>query len=192
MALRRIIKRILIAATSVTLTAGLLLGGAYGVIEYDGNFHAVKSGQVYRSAQLDGEDLTRRIQENGIKSVLNLRGESPGSDWYKAELAAVRSQGITHLNYRMSAGKPLSLEQMQEVLRLIEQAPKPILIHCKAGADRTGLISAIYLANQGESMERVQEALSVRYGHLPILHWSSTIAMDQSLELFLSQRGTKP
>ena len=192
MQFKKIIKWLSTATASVALAAGLLLGGAYGVIEYDGNFHAVESGQVYRSAQLDGEDLKKRIQENGIKSVLNLRGESPGSDWYDAELAATRSQGITHLDYRMSAGKPLSLEQMQEVLRLIEQAPKPILIHCKAGADRTGLISAIYLANQGASMERVQEALSVRYGHLPILHWSSTIAMDQSLELFLSQRGMKP
>lgn len=192
MQFKKIIKWLSTATASVALAAGLLLGGAYAVIEYDGNFHAVESGQVYRSAQLDGEDLKKRIQENGIKSVLNLRGESPGSDWYDAELAATRSQGITHLDYRMSAGKPLSLEQMQEVLRLIEQAPKPILIHCKAGADRTGLISAIYLANQGASMERVQEALSVRYGHLPILHWSSTIAMDQSLELFLSQRGTKP
>ena len=192
MQLKKIIKWISAATASVALAAGLLLGGAYGIIEYDGNFHAVESGQVYRSAQLDGADLKKRIQENGIKSVLNLRGESPGSDWYDAELAATRSQGITHLNYRMSAGKPLNLEQMQEVLRLIEQAPKPILIHCKAGADRTGLISAIYLANQGASMERVQEALSVRYGHLPILHWSKTIAMDQSLELFLSQRGMKP
>lgn len=192
MQFKKIIKWISAATASVALAAGLLLGGAYGVIEYDGNFHAVESGQVYRSAQLDGEDLKKRLQENGIKSVLNLRGESPGSDWYDAELAATRSQGITHLNYRMSAGKPLNLEQMQQVLHLIEQAPKPILIHCKAGADRTGLISAIYLANQGASMERVQEALSVRYGHLPILHWSSTIAMDQSLELFLSQRGTKP
>ncbi len=192
MQFKKIIKWLSAAMATVVLATGLLLGGAYGVIEYDGNFHAVESGQVYRSAQLDGEDLTRRIQENGIKSVLNLRGESPGSDWYDAELAAARSQGVTHLDYRMSAGKPLSLEQMQEVLRLIEQAPKPILIHCKAGADRTGLVSAIYLANQGASMERVQQALSVRYGHLPILHWSSTIAMDQSLELFLSKRGTKP
>jgi len=192
MQLKKIIKWISATTASVALASGLLLGGAYGIIEYDGNFHAVESGQVYRSAQLDGADLKKRIQENGIKSVLNLRGESPGSDWYDAELAATRSQGITHLNYRMSAGKPLNLEQMQEVLRLIEQAPKPILIHCKAGADRTGLISAIYLANQGASMERVQEALSVRYGHLPILHWSMTIAMDQSLELFLSQRGMKP
>lgn len=189
MQFKKIIKWLSAATATVVLATGLLLGGAYGVIEHDGNFHAVESGQVYRSAQLDGEDLTRRIQENGIKSVLNLRGESPGSDWYDQELAASRSQGVTHLDYRMSAGKPLSLEQMQEVLRMIEQAPKPILIHCKAGADRTGLISAIYLANQGASMERVQEALSVRYGHLPILHWSSTIAMDQSLELFLSQRG---
>lgn len=192
MQLKRIIKWLSAATVSVTLAAGLLLGGAYGIIEYDGNFHAVESGQVYRSAQLDGEDLKRRIHEKGIKSVLNLRGESPGSDWYDAEMATVRSQGVTHLNYRMSAGKPLSLEQMQEVLHLIEQAPKPILIHCNAGADRTGLISAIYLANQGASMERVREALSVRYGHLPILHWSMTIAMDQSLDLFLSQRGTKP
>ena len=62
MQLKRIIKWLSAATVSVTLAAGLLLGGAYGIIEYDGNFHAVESGQVYRSAQLDGEDLKRRIR----------------------------------------------------------------------------------------------------------------------------------
>lgn len=161
---------------------------AYVVIEIDGNFHVVEDGYVYRSAQLDGKELTNRVNEVGIKSILNLRGENRGEDWYETEVATSNSLGIKHLNYRMSAGESLNLDQMNEVLHIIENAPKPILIHCKAGADRTGLVSAIYLANKGENVEKVHNALSVRYGHLPIFHWSSTIAMDESLNLFLSKK----
>jgi hypothetical protein len=54
------------------------------------------------------------------------------------------------------------------------------------------LVAAIYLANQGASMERVQEALSLRYGHFPYLHWSSYVAMDHSLEAFLATRSSAP
>ena len=44
----------------------------------------------------------------------------------------------------LSAYRDVSVEQMDEIIKLIEQAPKPILIHCESGADRTGLVSALY------------------------------------------------
>ena len=92
---------------------------------------------------------------------------------------------MKHIDYEMSAGRPLNLDQMNEILDLIEKAPKPILIHCRGGSDRTGLVAAIYLANKNPKLPKVKEALSIRYGHLPILNWSYTAAMDRSLELFL-------
>ncbi|WP_374513839.1 dual specificity protein phosphatase family protein [Niveibacterium sp.] len=173
---------------AVALTL-LVFGGGYLAIEYDGNFHPVETGVVYRSAQLDGDQLQAVIAQHGIRSVLNLRGPNPGQPWYDAEVAASRALGVTHLDYGISANSRLPLDRMQTILALIEQAPKPILIHCKAGADRTGLVSALYLATHGRSPTDAQAQLSVRYGHVPFGTWSSTRAMDESLVQFLSARG---
>ena len=53
---------------------------SYGVIVWEeGNFHVVAEGQVYRSRQLDPEELARHVHHYGIRSVLNLRGKNPGS-----------------------------------------------------------------------------------------------------------------
>ena len=76
----------------------LLLGlGLYlGAIQLSGNFAPVVAGEVYRSNQVTAARLARYRDSYGIRTVLNLRGASPGSDWYDEEaraaahLAAVR------------------------------------------------------------------------------------------------------
>jgi len=186
------IKRLSLALVLAVLVPFLALYAIYSVVQYGGNFHAIEPGQVYRSAQVDKDELATQIQKVGVKSILNLRGGSVSAKWYAEELATAQSLGVAYFQFPLSAGVALSGDQMQKVLALIEQAPKPILIHCNAGADRTGLVAAIYLANQGASMERVQEALSLRYGHFPYLHWSSYVAMDHSLEAFLATRSSAP
>ena len=64
----------------VTLTAILQAHLAY--IRNSGNFHAVIAGEVYRSAQVTPEDLAIYQRDYGIRSVLNLRGATPGHPWY--------------------------------------------------------------------------------------------------------------
>jgi protein tyrosine/serine phosphatase len=65
----------------------------------------------------------------------------------------------------------------------MRDAPKPILIHCQAGADRTGLVSVLYLQQiAGIDEETAEEQLSVRFGHIGIPYLSSTFAMDRSWE----------
>lgn len=188
----KICQRLAGGVAVLALTVVVVLGGAYGIIQYDGNFHAVEPGLVFRSAQLDPDDLARRIKENGIRSILNLRGPKAGETWYDAEQSVATSMGVEHSDYGISANHPLTAKQMSEILQWIEHAPKPVLIHCQAGADRTGLVSALYLASRGASMERVREALSVRYGHFPVAYWENTRAMDESLDLFLSQSRLHP
>jgi undecaprenyl-diphosphatase len=188
----RILRRVAEGIAALLTSAVLLLGGAYGIIQYGGNFHAVEPGTIYRSAQLDAADLTHRLQDNGIRSILNLRGADPGEAWYEDERSVALALGVRHIDCRLSATKPLTADQMHEVLQLIEKAPKPLLIHCQGGADRTGLVSALYLASRGESTQRVADALSVRYGHFPFAIWDGTQAMDDSLTLFLSEASARP
>ncbi len=68
-------------------------------------------------------------------------------------------------------------------MAILKDAKHPILIHCRSGADRTGLASVIYLAKVAKVDEEVAERqLSVRYGHIGIPLLSPTYAMDESWE----------
>jgi protein tyrosine/serine phosphatase len=43
----------------------------------------------------------------------------------------------------LSAANELTSDQLRELLSLLRKARKPVLIHSKSGADRTGLAAAI-------------------------------------------------
>ena len=168
-----------VAAVSIGLSAASV-GGYWGVVMYQGNFHAVEAGILYRSAQPDRDDLAAAVQQHGVKSVLNLRGRNPGSFWYDEEIAASRELSLAHYDYSLSAKRVVTQQQIAEILNIVRQAPKPLLIHCKSGSDRAGLVSALYrFALAGAKAEDADLELSLRYGHFPYLT-SRSGAMDES------------
>jgi protein tyrosine phosphatase (PTP) superfamily phosphohydrolase (DUF442 family) len=179
---------ILRALKIVAVAAGLSAAsfGAYcGVIVYEGNFHAVKAGVLYRSAQLDDAELQAVVQQHGIKSVLNLRGANPGSPWYDREIAESRALGLVHYDYALSARRFVTPRQIADILEILRKAPKPLLIHCMSGADRSGLVAALYrYAVAGASAAEADQQLSLFYGHFPYLT-SRTGAMDASFWAFV-------
>jgi len=74
----------------------------------------------------------------------------------------------------------------------MRRAPKPILIHCNGGADRTGLISALYLYDvESKSSKVANRELTAFYGHVPHLHWRYSIAMDCSFWRYVSNRTSR-
>lgn len=132
------------------------------------NFHEVDPGQIYRSAQPTYEELVTAHEVFGIKTVLNLRGERPGEGWYEEEMQAIEDRGMSIITIGMSASRLPHKEDLEVLLDALENAERPILIHCKAGADRTGEAVAIYMMEyMGKSKrEALREALSFRTLHL--------------------------
>ena len=150
------------------------------------NFHSVVAGQLYRSSQMSRNALTVAIADYGIKTIVNLRGENGAIGWYRAETNVAAHFGVKHFDFGLSAGREVTDEQIEEILAVIRASPKPVLIHCQAGADRTGLVSALYLYNvEGQAADAAGRALSVRYGHFPYLFWRNTGAMDYSFWRYL-------
>jgi len=93
--------------------------------------------------------------------------------------------GIKHINFRMKAARELTNEQAFELIEVMRKAPKPLLIHCRAGADRTGLAAALYVAAISKGGEdAAEEQLSLRYGHLPAFpfFWTEAQAMYRTFE----------
>jgi protein tyrosine/serine phosphatase len=167
----------------------LLAFGAYlGALQLTGNVHAVQAGQLYRAGQLDSGQFVRVVHDDSIRSILNLRGAHPAAHWYDAELAVARRLGVTHYDFGISAERIVTPAQIDSILQIVRAAPKPLLIHCQGGADRSGLVSALYQAViEGRSAGKADDQLSLRYGHFPWLG-SRTDAMDKSFWAYVAKR----
>lgn len=161
--------------------AGIAIGGYLGGLQLAGNFHEVKAGELYRSNQPSATQIARYSGEYGIKTIINLRGGNEGDKWYQEEKTAADHLGLTHIDFPMSASKQLTLAESNRLIEIMRDAPKPILIHCRSGADRTGLASVIYLSRiAGEDEDIAENQLSIRYGHIGIPYLSGTYAMDET------------
>ncbi len=116
------------------------------------NWHKLDE-DIYRSEQPDRMGFVE-IRDHGIRTVLNLRAHH--SDESRAE-----GLGLVLIRVPMTA-RGFTEEDVVAALRAIRAAPKPVLIHCRHGADRTGLVSAmIRIVFQGWTRE---EALAELLG----------------------------
>lgn len=184
--LRRAVKTV----ASASGLAVISLTSYLAYISLTGNFDTLVAGEVYRSAQVFGTDLEDYVAQHGIKSVLNLRGADPNSSWYPAEVAESKRLGLVHADFPMSASIPLSPEQVFALIDVMRSLPKPMLIHCRNGSDRTGLASALYLAAISEADEETAEGqLSLYYGHFAVPYLSQAYPMDETWEVMEAVLG---
>lgn len=148
-------------ATSGCTTLGQIIGDRL-------NFHIVSEGRLYRSAQPTGEDLRRLVSRYGVKSVINLRGALPGDEWWEEEVQVSEELGLERVEIGMSVTRLPHRADLLALLAAYRELPRPILVHCQAGADRTGEAVAVWLIDhEGEPVERAKLALHPRYGHIP-------------------------
>lgn len=171
--------------TPLLLLALLLAYAGWAV--WQGNYHTVREGELYRAGKLTQAQLQESIEEDGIRSIINLQGADEDEQWYRDELALARKHNIRHTDFKLSAYKELSDEQLKELVALMKSQPKPLLIHCLGGADRTSLASALYLyAIEGEPAAQAAGQLSIRFGHFPYLFRSDVEAMDNSFKRYIT------
>jgi len=166
-----------------------MAGGALAATHLNNNFHAIVEGVAYRSAQPTPDEIRAYRDKYHIATIVNLRGAGPGEAWYDEEVKAANDLGIRHIDFPMNARTELTQQQSLALIALLRSAPKPVLIHCKQGSDRTGLASALYLAALAKAGEPVsEEQLSVRYGHIAI-PLVGTYEMDRSFEAMEPRLG---
>jgi protein tyrosine/serine phosphatase len=145
-----------------------------------GNVHVIEDDTLYRSAQLNAEKLAGMIAAYGIKSVINLRGENRGLWWYDNEMEVTAMYGVLHFDIRMTALRGTDDATVTQLMETMRTAPRPMLIHCESGSDRTGLASALYERFVKERPAEVAgRQISFRYGHFPWLG-NRTVAMDRT------------
>jgi protein tyrosine/serine phosphatase len=138
-----------------------------------------------RSAQLLPEELESVIAEYGIRSVISLASPEPEQSWYQGEVSVTSAHKIARYEIPLSRGVRPTADQIQHVLSALRKAPKPILLHSQSGADRAGLVAAIFqYAIASRPASEAGQQLSIRYSHFPSI-WPETAAMDASFDEFV-------
>ena len=128
------------------------------------NFYKVSDG-VYRANQPSPSHL-KSYKKLGIRSVLSLRGRAKQSyDLFEDHYCKLLGLNLVYEPISSSsAPKP---ERLVNIINVMRDIPKPFVVHCKSGADRAGLVSALYLiAEEKRSVEEAKKHLSFKYLHL--------------------------
>jgi len=147
------------------LAAGLHWGVILGTL----NSAVVLPGHVYRSAQPDAKGLAWLVHRHGIRTVINLRGHAQTAPWYLGPAAAGASLGLSQEDVTMSASRLPSPDAVRQLVTALDRSPRPVLIHCQQGVDRTGLaaVSALLL-HSDTPVDVALRSMSLGSGHVPL------------------------
>ena len=127
-------------------------------------FREVTPGVLYRAGQLTADGFRDAVARAGIRTVVNCQNELPGHDLFAdphvalsfwdrrtvRESALCRDLGVKYVhiepdvrpNRTDPAARPEVIDRFLAVLD--DPANHPVLLHCKAGLHRTGLLAAVY------------------------------------------------
>jgi uncharacterized protein (TIGR01244 family) len=143
------------------------------------NFHKVDEG-IYRSSQ----PLPHHINgfaRMGIRTIVNLRGGTQYGS-YPLEVEAAQKAGITLVGLQLRSRDLPTVEQLEAFEQIVRQAERPLVFHCKAGADRASLASALYWLVESQDHAAAQAQLGLRYGHIK---GSRTGVLDAMVETYI-------
>lgn len=131
----------------------------------------------------------RKYARMGIKTIVNLRGPSRWGS-YILEKEACEKHGIQFINHRMYSRRMPKYEELLKTQAMFEALEGPVLFHCKSGADRAGICSALYLLMIKQApVEEALKQLSIKYLHI---RHSRTGRLDYFLESYKAFNDQTP
>ncbi|HVG43102.1 MAG TPA: sulfur transferase domain-containing protein [Longimicrobium sp.] len=120
---------------------------------------------VWRSNQ-PTHGRMKALKSQGIRTVISLRGDG-GASFQMLERESCEALGLRLVTVALRSRRAPERAQVLKLLEAFRTAEKPVLIHCKSGADRSGFAAALYLiAHEGETVAEARRHLSWRYLHL--------------------------
>jgi protein tyrosine/serine phosphatase len=110
------------------------------IIELSYNFKEVERGKLYRSSQPDKNFLSYVKDSYDIKTIVSLRGNLENEE---PETIKEKGMSLIHIPLRPFSGP--NKKKITDFLNLFkEEKNLPVLLHCRRGKDRTGIMTAIF------------------------------------------------
>ena len=110
---------------------------------------------LYRGAHPTDLQLRALVTRYHIRTVIKLNPDWQGRDH--------PPPGVRFIDEPIPAVWTPDPAALDRILDEIEAAPKPVFLHCRTGADRAGLIVALYRLRHGATVEAAYEEM-VRHG----------------------------
>jgi len=129
------------------------------------NFHKVDEG-VYRSAQMNPYTLRKVIKKYNLKTIISFRQDIEKSPLSQLEKKVCEEMGVEFIRIGLTSRRLPKKEKLIELKQAFENAKKPMLMHCKAGADRTSLASFLYFYWNGKIKEAKKQFSFFKFGHI--------------------------
>ena len=160
----------------------------HGILRYRWHNFAEIAPGIYRSNHPNHERFAE-YADLGIKNILNLRGATVHAP-YNFEVQSCEALGLNLIDLPMSARMVPPVERLLQLMDILEGLDAPTLMHCKSGADRTGLASAIYLLHVlDRPVEEARKMLSLRFVHL---NFTKTGILDYVIDLYARRVSQSP
>ncbi|HEY1336912.1 MAG TPA: tyrosine-protein phosphatase [Bryobacteraceae bacterium] len=144
------------AALALALSIPLALATAAPAIRGVPNLRTIND-RVYRGGQPSDEGF-RNLAAAGVKTIVDLREHDERS---KQEKRLVEALGMKYVNIPMKGMHTPDDKQVAHALKILnDDKAAPVFVHCKRGADRTGLVLACYRIEHDNwsNAEALQEA----------------------------------
>lgn len=137
----------------------------------------------WRAAQPTPTQINR-LAKQGLRTIVNLRGGREHGSW-PLEREACERNNIELVEFVVRSRETPDRETIHEAKRLFDTLAYPVLIHCKSGADRAGMMSALYLIlHEKRPVREAMQQLSWRYGHF---RFARTGVLDAFFDAYLRE-----
>lgn len=108
----------------------------------------------------------RIAADRGIKTIINLRGPRADGGW-RLEAEACATYGLTLMDFTARSRAAPDKQMLHAAEALFTEMKLPAMMHCKSGADRAGLMAALYLLIVEKRPAReAAKQLAWKYGHV--------------------------
>ena len=146
------------------------------------------SADAWRSSQPAPHDI-RALARRGVKTILNLRGDRDCGS-YRLEAQACRKYGIRLVDFIVKSRQAPAKRVFHDAKTLFDSIEYPMMLHCKSGADRAGLMSVLYMIlKENVPVEQARRQLSLRFGHI---RQADTGVLDFVFDSYLAHNRRVP